>query len=361
MELTLITLGLIQTLFCGLNLIIASLKFRKSRNRIFLILIGAFILVFINAISIIAIGLINNPALGTSVLAYSAYQMIGITGTGTFFLTYVFLELLYYERLQIATLLYVTTLFTGYIFLAFLPISYEFYFDSALGLYNFHYMGIIQFIIFILIISVSIYFLFILIQIKKLAKDKIQVAALKLFIGGLCITVFGLIFSSQLNHREWMAIFNSLGLFFLGLSFYQHPNLVFLNPNDLYYLIITNDNGITLYSRKFHTAFSDVDENLLGGALNAVSSLFMEILQASDHFNHIKMENRVLLFQTIKKLSVVLIVRKSSFLLHHTLYSFSHAVYERFQQKLQNWGGNLQAFEGIEDVLKQYFPFIDVK
>jgi len=361
MEITLITLGLIQALFCGLNLLISSLKFRKSRNRIFLILIGAFILVFINAISIMVIGLINNLAFGASVLAYSAYQMIGITGTGTFFLTYIFLELLYYERLQIATLLYVTMLFTGYIFLAFLPTNYKFYFDSELGVYNFHYIGLVQIIIFILIISVSIYFLFILTKIKKLVKDKIQVGALKFFIGGLCITVFGLIFSSLLNHREWMAIFNSLGLFLLGFSFYQHPNLVFLNPNDLYYLIITNENGITLYSRKFHTAFSDVDENLLGGALNAVSSLFMEILQSSDHFNHIKMENRVILFQTIKKLSVVLIVRKSSFLLHHTLYSFSHAVYENFHQKLQNWGGNLQAFEGIKDILKHYFPFIEAK
>jgi DNA-directed RNA polymerase subunit H (RpoH/RPB5) len=124
---------------------------------------------------------------------------------------------------------------------------------------------------------------------------------------------------------------------------------------------VTNEDGLTLYSQEFQEAFINVEDDLVGGALNALSSLFMEILDQKQRFNHIKMENRVILFQTIKKGSVVLIVRRSSFLLQHTLYAFTSAIIDKYGTILENWGGDLSVFDGLEGLIEKYFPFVNIK
>jgi hypothetical protein len=170
----------------------------------------------------------------------------------------------------------------------------------------------------------------------------------------------GLILPTIFNHREWIILFNSISLFFLGLSFYQHPNIVFLNPNQLFYLIITNKNGITLYSHEFQKNFTDIDENLIGGALNALSVVFMEVFKTSHTLKQIKMKDRVILFQTSNQISVALIVSKSTFLLQQTLYSFSNAFIAKYKEILNNWEGNLDVFEDIDNMIRYYFPFVEI-
>ncbi|TFF98720.1 MAG: hypothetical protein EU547_00585 [Promethearchaeota archaeon] len=360
MEIILFLLGIIQMGFCWFNLTISSIKYHKTRNKIFLILIIGFIIVLVNAVSILIISFFNYFVSKFEFVINMSYQIFGITGMGTFFLTYIFLELLYFERLQVFTLIFMSSLFSGYLFTTFLPISYEFYFDPQLGMYYFQYTGFVKIIMFAFVISVFTYFLIILWKIKRLAKDRVQIRALRFFMTGLVVTVFGLIFFTFINHREWVIIFNSLGLFLLGISFYQHPNLVFLNPNDLYYLTITNKDGITIYSKEFHEGFLNINEDLLSGALSALSSVFMDLLQSSEYFDHIKMNNRTILFQNFKNLLVVLIVRRSSYLLNQILISFSHVISEKYQHQLEHWTGNMMDFEEIDLILKDYLPFINL-
>ncbi len=359
MEFTLFILGLIQIGFCCFNLGISFISYQKSTNKILLILGSSFIIVFLNGISIIIISIFDFPTNELSYLPYIAYQLFGITGIATFFITYLFLELLNHDRPPLFRFLYFSTFFTGYLFMAFIPSNYYFYYDETLGIYNFEYNYIIQILIFSFLISVFIYYIITLWQIRKLSEHKIQKRAIHLLFIGLCIIVIGLIIPTIINHREWILIFNSIGLFLLGLSFYQYPNIVFLNPSHLLYLIITNKDGRTLYSQEFQDKFTDIDDILVGGALNALSVVFMKIFKSSHGFNQIKMKDHVILFQTMEEISVGLIVRQSSFLLQNTLYSFSRALIKKYKQKIKNWDGILDDFEGIAQLISQYFPFIN--
>ncbi|TXT57956.1 MAG: membrane protein of unknown function [Promethearchaeota archaeon] len=358
MEVTLFGLGMIQIGFCSFNIAISSNSYRASKNQIFLVLLSSFLIVFINGLSILIICFFDIPNPSLSYIPYIAYQVFGITGNATFFVTYLFLALLNYDRPPLYEILYFTTLLTGYIFLAFLPANYEFYYDNTLGIYNFQYNFLIQIIILILVVSAFIYYVIILLQIRKLSQHHIQQRALKLLFIGLLVTVLGLIIPVSFNHREWILFFNSVGIFLLGFSFYRNPNMVFLNPKHLLYLIITNKDGRTYYAQEFHDFFSDVDENLVGGALSALSVVFTNIFKSEHGLSQIRMKDRTILFQTIDRISVVLIVSRSTFLLQNTLFSFSRALIEKYKTQFETWDGNLNRFEGISTLITQYFPFM---
>lgn len=360
MELVLFLLGLTQIVFCSFNLIISFLSHQKSKNKIFIILISSFLIILLNASSIVLISIFDTFNAQLSFIPFISYQIFGITGAFTFFMTYLFLALLNHDSPPLIQLIYFSTLLSGFLFLAFIPSNYIFYYDRNLGIYNFEYNIVIQILILILTISVFVYYVCVLLQIRKLSHHKYQKRALKLFFLGLCITMAGLILPTIFNHREWIILFNSISLFFLGLSFYQHPNIVFLNPNQLFYLIITNKNGITLYSHEFQKNFTDIDENLIGGALNALSVVFMEVFKTSHTLKQIKMKDRVILFQTSNQISVALIVSKSTFLLQQTLYSFSNAFIAKYKEILHNWEGNLDVFEDIDNMIRYYFPFVEI-
>jgi hypothetical protein len=323
MKFSLFILGLIQIGFCLVNLGISFISYQKSKNKIFLILCSSFIIIFLNGTSIHIISIFDFYTNELSYIPYISYQIFGITGIATFFVTYLFLELLNHDRPPIIRFLYFSTLFIGYLFLAFISSNYDFYYDETLRIYNFEYSPIIRILLFLLIISVFIYYIITLWQIRKLSEHKTQKRAIKLIFSGLFITIIGLIITPFINQREWVILSNSIGLFLLGLSFYKYPNLVFLNPSHLFYLIITHKDGRTLYFQKFQDKSTNVDGDLVGGALNALSLVFMKIFNSLHGFNQIKMKDQVILFQTMEEISVGLIVSQSSFLLQNTLNSFS--------------------------------------
>ena len=125
---------------------------------------------------------------------------------------------------------------------------------------------------------------------------------------------------------------------------------------NLHYIIVTDKNsGLAVYDQLF--AGKNIDSSLITGFLQAIRAFGIELTEAEDHSQTIKLDykNLKILMSEFKGFRLIFIMRENpSPIFLDTIKSLSYDIDNKYAVLFDNFEGSLNEFEGIKDLVEHY-------
>nr|MDO8098733.1 hypothetical protein [Candidatus Njordarchaeota archaeon] len=119
------------------------------------------------------------------------------------------------------------------------------------------------------------------------------------------------------------------------------------------FYVVYNEGGRCIYHYKFGGL--NVNSELVGAFLDALSSFAMETIPSKGQMRLIDRGNVKILFEQGKYVSLALFASESSAETRELLASFLSKFEANYRGVLKNWDGSLGAFSGVDEIVKSVF------
>jgi hypothetical protein len=119
------------------------------------------------------------------------------------------------------------------------------------------------------------------------------------------------------------------------------------------FYVVYNEGGRCIYHYKFGGL--NVNSELVGAFLDALSSFAMETIPSKGQMRLIDRGNVKVLFEQGKYVSLALFASESSADTRELLTSFLSTFEANYSRVLKNWDGSLGAFTGVDELVKSVF------
>lgn len=163
-----------------------------------------------------------------------------------------------------------------------------------------------------------------------------------------------------------IALFISLiGLLLIISNYIMYPDYLYLLPFPVYNFMVFNEGGTSCYFRKVRTlekmdSTTDV-EHLLAGALNAVSTMFKEVLGAGANIRYIDADNFIILVTSLpdKKGVFVAITRGETALFKKSITRFANSWPSKLLDEINGMFELNELRPKIDALIKKSFPYVN--
>lgn len=236
-----------------------------------------------------------------------------------------------------------------------------------------------QYVFFLILIFEILCFLFpfqVSIRIYYLMKEKATLLELITVImvesSNIMYLVSEILFFFQIIQYNLMIILSNtsdflmlVGILFLLSNYLIHKDFLYRLPFPIHYIIITNLAGIQVYNRHIATinipSLALDKEELMSGAINAISSLMQESLGTTTKLKFIDVEAFQIYFSDIPKESGILAIFTSgySIYLQKSLDNFAKSIPNDIVEKMNRIGYRIGEFDDkLDKLLTQAFPYL---
>ena len=239
---------------------------------------------------------------------------------------------------------------------------YEMNFYKNFGFYGkaFLFFLIIQFAF---ILPVGILFInacFQMVRKSKIKKQKFQTKLI--FIGsliGIPGAIVALVLVEIIFIPSLVLLICSIGALIFALGYLQNTKLAYLVPYQCYRIIILKKSGVTCYAKNFEEK-QKIDDNLISGAISAISSIMESALGFKSELKEIKLMNAVMILDLREDFSGILIANRFSVVLKNALRSFGDQFKEKFFPLVKTTDECLDesAQENVNKLIYNIFSFV---
>jgi hypothetical protein len=147
-------------------------------------------------------------------------------------------------------------------------------------------------------------------------------------------------------------IYTLIALNFTSLYRFPHRN---------YALMITNHAGVVLYFVKFADSHGvEIQEDLVGGFLSAVHSMFNETLKSKKRINLISSGDASIFMEHGKYSSVIFLAERISGIVAGEMRRFLSEFEDKFNHELSRHSTVVSRFESTLDLIRVRFPFLEI-
>jgi hypothetical protein len=192
---------------------------------------------------------------------------------------------------------------------------------------------------------------------------------LNIFLTGYIIMFIGNLFKSDLIISLFTGLeFNALiirligdilvisSIFILNYSFESFPTIMELNWKlYLLELHILSANGIEIHCNNFETIKRKIDPDLVGMAVTGISDLIKEVTGSKEDLNMIDQKDFKILFKKSDFFVIFLLATEPLEIYEFKLNDLLEDITEEFGKRVEDWGGDLIKFKGIENHVLNHF------
>ncbi|MHA2370701.1 MAG: hypothetical protein ACXADX_17950 [Candidatus Hodarchaeales archaeon] len=154
-------------------------------------------------------------------------------------------------------------------------------------------------------------------------------------------------------------LFGIVGFVCLAIIYAINKEPIYLQPQQLYSLMVVQSTGLPLFAFQFKRSESsespEVDPGLTAGALTAITSFLREAVGGKEAFREIVTEDRIVLAKAGEGFISVLVSERASAFVHLALTRFTTTFTNDYGTHVENFTGNLEDFEGAERVVASTF------
>jgi hypothetical protein len=194
--------------------------------------------------------------------------------------------------------------------------------------------------------------------IAKNAPREYKNATRMLIIGFLILAISIVMGAFNLN-LFLMIIVASVGFTDIAYILISYKELFYLFPFEVYRIsVIEKGSGLPLYD--FAWIDSNVNEALMGGLLQSMQHLSVEVLKSGE-IEELNLKSGKLLFQTTPNILVGLLASKTSVYLRESFKLFIHEFERKFQTELISKEPNHEIYNQTIELIKKYFPNIPIQ
>ncbi|MFX0114965.1 MAG: hypothetical protein ACFFB3_10495 [Candidatus Hodarchaeota archaeon] len=231
-----------------------------------------------------------------------------------------------------------------------------------------------------LMIFVSAWGFFVLDKTRQFAVSRKQERQQRIFAWGMSIAFFGPLAANSIggfaaevlpNLEEPAFIFLltapnlliGLGLIAVIISYGSNKEIFYLQPQQLYSLMVIEKAGVPVFSFSFRyeqeSQDSDVNSILAAGALKAISSFLKEAVGGKEEIREIVTADRIVIAKTgdTKQFIAVLIAERASSFVHNALTKFTAAFATEYGHYIDKFRGSVVDFQGADRVVLSTFGF----
>jgi hypothetical protein len=154
-------------------------------------------------------------------------------------------------------------------------------------------------------------------------------------------------------------LFGIVGFVCLAIIYGINKEPIYLQPQQLYSLMVVQSTGLPLFAFQFKRSESsestEVDPGLTAGALTAITAFLREAVGGKEAFREIVTEDRIILAKTGDGFISVLVSERASAFVHLALTRFTKTFIKDYGTYVEKFTGNLEDFEGAEKVVASTF------
>lgn len=153
-----------------------------------------------------------------------------------------------------------------------------------------------------------------------------------------------------------IGIWKVAGMVIVGVAFARanaHPWLLQLQANHV--LMVQSTAGIPMFSRAFREDISELDLQLLAGAISAVSSLFRESTKETSPLESLSFNGKVVQLVNREGFTIALMTDYVSQATRAALDAFVSEFETTFAAAIERFTGNVNAFDGAAVIAARYF------
>jgi hypothetical protein len=143
----------------------------------------------------------------------------------------------------------------------------------------------------------------------------------------------------------------TLGLTCLAILYGRNKEPIYLQPQQLYSLIVIQSTGLPLFTFQFkrgEPSEDDVDPGLTAAALTAITSFFKDAVGSTEEFREITTADKIVIAKAGDGFFSVLVSERASSFVHLALTQFTAIFNKEYSSALENFTGNLEDFKGAE-------------
>lgn len=328
----------------------------KTKSRILLLFCISFSFFTLWAVGNGLVAFSTNELLVTFVLLIANY--VGFVAILLFF---PIVELFEHENLTVFKSLVFAFMLGAVTLGLFVPNLYWLDKSVITGAWIFHSHQVIDFIRLLAAILITFYFLWVMRKMIKVAPKKLKKQIYILSIG-FVIGIDGVFFIYVLNFVnilpdiELRFVVASIGLVIMGYLYLRNPSLSLILTQRVHHVLVIHNSGLTLYNHEFHKG--GLGEDLIGGAIDAISKFLQEALGIRTNLKEIKLFDRDILLDINEYFACVLITDKSTYFLKESLKKFNGMFLEKYKKQLEKFTGETSLYEGAETLLKDCFSYL---
>jgi hypothetical protein len=204
---------------------------------------------------------------------------------------------------------------------------------------------------------------------SRVGKNRRLHRNLNVFLTGYITMFIGNLFKSDLIISLFTGLeFNALiirligdilvisSIFILNYSFESFPTIMELNWK-LYLLEIhiLSANGIEIHCNNFETIKRKIDPDLVGMAVTGISDLIKEVTGSTEDLNMIDQKDFKIIFKKSDDFVIFLLATEPLEIYEFKLIDLMEDITKEFGKKVENWGGDLIKFKGIEKHVLNHF------
>jgi len=183
--------------------------------------------------------------------------------------------------------------------------------------------------------------------------------AKRMLSAGFVILAIGIVIGALNLNLVLMIIVASVGFTDIAYILITHKELFYLFPFEVYRIsVIEKGSGLPLYD--FAWIESNVNEALMGGLLQSMQHLSVEVLKSGE-IEELNLKSGKLLFQTTPNILVGLLASNTSLYLRESFKLFIQDFERKFQNELISKEPNHDVFHHALDLINRYFPNIPIQ
>ncbi|MFQ5979891.1 MAG: hypothetical protein ACE5OZ_17305 [Candidatus Heimdallarchaeota archaeon] len=151
---------------------------------------------------------------------------------------------------------------------------------------------------------------------------------------------------------------STVGLTCLTILYGRNKEPIYLQPQQLYSLIVILSTGLPLFTFQFkhgEPSKDDVDPGLTAAALTAITSFFKDAVGSTEEFREITTADKIVIAKAGDGFFSVLVSERASSFVHLALTQFTAAFAKDYGQQVEKFTGNLDDFRGAERVVTSAF------
>lgn len=153
-------------------------------------------------------------------------------------------------------------------------------------------------------------------------------------------------------------VFSTVGITCLAIIYGLNKEPIYLQPQQLYSLMVVDQVGLPLFAFQFKRGESsegDVDPGLTAAALTAITSFLKEAVGSTEDFREIATADKIVIAKVGQGFFSVLVSERASSFVHQALVQFTATFSRDYGTHVEKFTGNLEDFKGAERVVTSAF------
>ncbi|MHA1733407.1 MAG: hypothetical protein ACTSU5_15780 [Promethearchaeota archaeon] len=146
----------------------------------------------------------------------------------------------------------------------------------------------------------------------------------------------------------------AIGTLLVAASYITHPRVAVVQPQNIYKLFVILESGLPVFSHEF-SGEVEIDDTLLSGALNAITSLMTEAVGVNESLDQIRFGDRVLLVSIREKIAGILITDQPTTFLRDGLDNFLTRFLQEYGGEIRGWTGDPSVFKHAHEIIQRVF------